>query len=409
MGKYAAGDPQLETWDIPLDGLHFILSGWSGQGRLFTALAAVSSDVDIQWSDTDVRARAMRMVVESVRPSLGKWPMTVDEWLAFLPVSSIRENAATLTPNGRIDWLATTKRFGWPPSAYVTSKRSRNLSDRTIEVLAWTVEKLKQVVTQVQSRNNWFDVQLDNVLGAAVDALGYCATPEKPTRPDFQDLKALASGGSPWTHVRDVAQIFLRSETDIEWFATQMLMPDDELRWRLFHLAVTGSVLKSLQGHGFTVDWNAPLGADRASGRPTFSAVTPELSLDVWFESQTSFRVYSPEVVTPYQNATAAVRKRESSIGADIALYDRETRSALLIECKFGQGPYVARAGFHQACGYLLDHSMTWDTIWSFVVGPKEVVRGESEIDLSANRKIGFANPSDVNTVIERFVDRLRS
>lgn len=407
MGEFATGDPELAHWSIPLDGLHFILTGWMGQGRLFTALASVGDGIDLAWSEEDVRARAMRMVIESVRENLFEWPTSVDEWLTHLPVSSTRENATTRTPRGRIDWLATVKQHGWPPAAYVSTKRSRELSDITIEVLAWTVERLKRAFLSIDSGGDLDYGQLLNAVTVADDALKLCTTSEQSPRPDFHDLKALSTSGLPWTYVRPVAEVLLRSETDLKWFATQMLMPDKELRWRLFHLAVTGSVLRSLQRNGFSVDWNAPIGADGASSKPTFTATAPnKQKLDIWFESQSASREYFPAVSTPYQNSTCTIRKRESSIGADIAIYDPDTRAALLVECKFGRGSYVARAGFHQACGYLLDHSLSWETIWSFVVGPSEVIDRINEIDLSETRKIGFARPDDLDKLMERFVHR---
>lgn len=408
MGEFATGDSKLAHWDIPLDGLHFILTGWMGQGRLFTALAAISDGVEVKWSDADVRARAMRMVVESVREHLLNWPTSIDDWLPHLPVSSIRESDITRTPHGRIDWLETTKRYGWPPVAYVTAKRYRNLSDVTIEVLAWTVERLKRALSVAYSGINPDYTRLRDVVEVASDALNLCKTSEKPPRPNFHDLKALSASGPPWTDVRPVAEILLRSETDLVWFATQMLIPDEELRWRLFHLAVTGSVLNSLQRKGFSVSWNAPIGADGASLRPTFTALSPDArKLDIWFESQSASREYFPGKLTPYQKATRAIQKRESSIGADIAIYDLETRTALLVECKFGGGSYVARAGFHQASGYLLDHSPIWKTIWSFVVGPSEVIEKLNDIEISGSKKVGFARPDDLDTVIERFVNHL--
>lgn len=405
MGEFATGDPKLEHWDIPLDGLHFILTGWMGQGRLFTALASVNDGVEVNWSDADVRARAMRMVIESVRDSLLKWPASIDDWLTYIPVSSVRESATTTTPHGRINWLETTKRYGWPPVAYVTAKRSRELSDITIEVLAWTVDRLRQTFSAVHPDDDSGYEKLRNSVAAAADALNFCKTSQMLSRPDFHDLKALTASGPPWTYVRPVAEVLLRSETDLKWFATQMLIPDDELRWRLFHLAVTGSVLQSLQRIGFYVSWSAPIGANGASLQPTFTAHAPDKpEFDIWFESQSASREYFPEIATPYQRATRSVRKRESSIGADVAIYNRDNRAALLIECKFGGGSYVARAGFHQACGYLLDHSPTWETIWSFVVGPSEVLDNGSEINISESKKIGFVSPHDLDKVMERFV-----
>ena len=63
---------------VPIDGIEFILSGWSGQGRLLATLASVDDveGIDRDWTGAALRNRARRILLEHIRRDLAQWPKT---------------------------------------------------------------------------------------------------------------------------------------------------------------------------------------------------------------------------------------------------------------------------------------------------------------------------------------------
>ncbi|OJF14217.1 hypothetical protein BG844_10900 [Couchioplanes caeruleus subsp. caeruleus] len=195
--------------------------------------------------------------------------------------------------------------------------------------------------------------------------------------PDRLDLRSLASSGRPWSTLAMVAASLLRAQTDLDFLAFELIEPDPELEWRLFHLSVLGEVLAAVRSLGGRVLWRAPLSAGESSG-PQFELRIGPHVWDLWFEASGAARHY--RVASPYKAATAGVSRNQRAIGADIMLCLPGKR-ALMLECKWsGHGSYVGRDGYHQASSYLVEaRSGIADEAWSFVIGPEEVVRSQSE------------------------------
>jgi len=377
----------LTELSVPLEGVTGILSGWSGTGSFYEALAAVSGDEDLErdWDEKAIRARAERILIEHVRAGLEKWPRTVEEWLPHLPVSSRSEVISSSTPRGRVMWRDTALRSGWPPRSYVTRRRHREITDVTVTTLAWTVKRLDEIIARtfpgsvVDEDDPTFSVPLE----AARKALRLTETPEAPPRPDRHELEALKTSGRPWSYIQPVAGMIVRSETDLHWFAEQLLAPDPEMRWRLFHLAALGHLLQALRRQQARISWRAPLGA--GSSGPHFVATLPDgIKVDVWFEAAGAHQFYSGASSSLYSQTVKPVRGADRSIGADLALYVPSRNDALLLEVKFSwSATYISRNGFHQAAAYIANAGSRWNRVWSYVLGPVERVSGTSRERMS--------------------------
>ncbi|RDV46347.1 hypothetical protein DOE76_04210 [Leifsonia sp. ku-ls] len=374
----------MSSLEVPLDGVVYVLSGWSGQGSLYQALSVLEEPdaTERAWDEKTIRSRAGRILIEHIRADLERWPQSVEEWLPHLPIASHSRSLVSRIPHGRVDWRETSRRFGWPPSAYVARLREREIADVTVSTLAWTVNAIDRIVVQAKRRGALEQSvpALDLPLSAARDALAYTRVPDDLPRPVRHDLESLRTSGKPWSDVQPVTEKIVRSETDLAWFALQLLAPDPEFRWRLYHLAVLGHVLMALRAEGATIRWQTPMGSG-ASGPNFVARMLDGTAVDVWFEASGSRKHYKQGEST-YRRVMRSVLGSESSIGADLGLFIPSRGHALLLECKFSSyGPYIARNGYHQAAGYALNEHDRWERIWSYVIGPREKIAAPSHVD----------------------------
>ena len=411
MDQESSLHARLTDLSIPLEGIENILSGWSGKGTLYEAMAAVSGDDTMEraWTEQDIRSRADRILVEHVRADIDKWPRSVDEWLPHLPVTSRAEVLVCSTPRGRVDWRETSRRFGWPARSYVTRRRHREIADVTVTTLAWTVERLEAVVRQARTGRMLPEIEpaLDDPLIAAREALSLTQIPETLPRPDRHDLDALLTSGRPWSYVEAVTSKIVRSETDLLWFAEQMLSPDPDLRWRLFHLAALGHLLSALRKHQARISWRAPMGA--GSSGPHFVARLPDgTNVEVWFETSGANRHYGGATAGLYSKTVTPIRGAERGIGADLGVFIPSRKHALLFEVKFSwYGPYISRNGFHQAAAYVLDAGDHWERVWSYILGPEERVCGTSRVSVPQSQgdaALGATSIAGLDALISDFL-----
>lgn len=411
MDQESSLHARLTDLSIPLEGIENILSGWSGKGSLYEAMAAVSGDDTMEraWTEQDIRSRADRILVEHVRADIDKWPRSVDEWLPHLPVTSRAEVLVSSTPRGRVDWRETSRRFGWPARSYVTRRRHREIADVTVTTLAWTVERLEAVVRQARTGRMLPEIEptLDEPLMAAREALSLTQIPETLPQPDRHDLDALLTSGRPWSYVEAVTSKIVRSETDLLWFAEQMLSPDPDLRWRLFHLAALGHLLSALRKHQARISWRAPMGA--GSSGPHFVARLPDgTNVEVWFETSGANRHYGGATAGLYSKTVTPIHGAERGIGADLGVFIPSRKHALLFEVKFSwYGPYISRNGFHQAAAYVLDAGDHWERVWSYILGPEERVCGTSRVSVPQSQgdaALGATSIARLDALISDFL-----
>lgn len=413
MGKESAPHVGVAQLSVPMDGIEFILSGWSGQGRVLSALASVDDveGIDRDWAESALRSRARRILLEHIRRDLAQWPKTANEWLPHLPISAHAEVSVSLAPRGRVDWRETSRRFGWPARSFVTRRRHREIADVTVSTLAWTVAYLETSLREITryERADVIDEATQLAIEAARSALNVCDVPESIPRPDRHDVSALLTNGKPWSHVEPVTTKILRAETDLTWFATQLLAPDPDFRWRLFHLAIAGKILLVLRDMGAKVSWRSPMGTGASSGPNFIATGADDFIAHIWFEADGAHKHYSSTGETSlYGEVSKPVEKRLAAIGTDLAIYLPGERRALLLECKFSSyGSYVARDGYHQAAGYLLNHQNNWKSVWSYVVAPEETVVGRSHVPLDREGRrdyLGITSPSNLTEIVHDFL-----
>ncbi|HSX65923.1 hypothetical protein [Nocardioides sp.] len=406
MGEDAAGRPELVAPVLPRRGLEELLRGWSSDGQLFDALSAVGSiDVDVEWSSRDVERRASRVLLERLEPELAQLPQDAATWREHLPVTTVSNREVSGRPLHPTNWAMTARRYGWPPQAFVSHPRSRVQDESALRALAWTARSLERIVRDVRPVAPLLVGRVDAPVVAMLDVTEQDLGGVEVMRPDRLDLRSLAGSGRPWSGLAPVADAVVRAETDLEFLAFELIEPDPELEWRLFHLSVMGEVLTSLRTLGGRVRWRAPLSASGSSG-PQFQITVGQEHWDLWFEAAGAARYYGG--VSPYREATSGVARNQRSIGADIML-SLPGKRLLMFECKWSPlATYVGRDGYHQAVSYAVEaRSGLAQDAWSFVIGPEEVVTQRSEFDLGwpdATAVVGACSINDVSDLVRGVV-----
>jgi len=405
MGFEPTSDPGLAL-SIPRIGVAEVLRGWSGEGSIYEDLAAASSPDALDWTAGDIRRRARRVLLALVEPESSTWPETAEAWLEYLPASSVSTKQVTRTPaGGGISWAESMRRYQWPPRAFVGRGRSRVADEVAIGTLGWLAHELRRLAEDVMSLSPLAGTRLLDRVGAVTEALGEFHA-EAFYRPDRLDLLALASSGYPWRSVATAANMLVRSERDPEFIAFELIAPDLEVGWRLFHLAVYGMVIRALRSHRFLITWRRPISGTRSGAQ--VEAIGPSGSqYDLWFEASAARGAYGLPP-SSYKDAVGAIAGVGGSIGVDVMLIQPHVR-ALLLECKWSTDvTYVGRDGFHQAASYALDAiGGLAPTVWSFVVGPHEVVPMTS-VALGLRDQLGVVmgstSPIRIGDVVSAFL-----
>jgi hypothetical protein len=388
---------------IPEAGLASVLASWSGRGSLFEALSAPQGDVDErQWNSLDVRRRANRILLAYIEPTLVRWPRRIADWLDYLPASKTRRRITLPSPFAGVAWAESRRRFGWPPSEFVGKEAQRGADMLAVQVLRWCSDKLGEIWSDSRALSPEQDSAAADQLGA-LEAL-LCkepllsATPLMPTR---ADLTALRREGAPWGSVATVAHELVEAEHSLDFLLQRLLIPDDEIRWRLFHLAVLGTVLEALRSAGCRLVSRRPLSP--RSGDPNYEVTTPngETYL-LWFEASGVWSYMGSS--SPFVEATRAVNKARRRNGADLLLLLPDER-AFIVECKYSwNADIVARDGYYQAMAYAAEiRSRLAAEVCALAVGPEGTVSG-SEFTSVVVGRVGTASPSALAEVIRNFM-----
>lgn len=390
---------------IPPDGLAEVLSRWVGRGGLYQALAApCDPETTTSWSPLEVEARAHRILFERLKPSIARLPGRAREWVDALPAARIHEAVVCPAPSAGTSWSETRIRFGWPPTAFAIRRSTRSADDLMATALSWTLGRLAQVrlsaVKSYSEADQPVRAQLDAAERArALEPLSYVSS----VRPGHQDLLSLRRAGRPWSAIVEIAGELRRLDGPNIELSEMLLVPDDEVRWRFFHLAVLGVLLLSLRQNGCLLTSLRPIGG--GSNGPAFQ-VTDSSGTDfqLWFEAAGAWQATG--IKSPYAEATSGLALKERALGVDLLLIEPNAR-ALAIECKYSASPeFVARAGYYQAATYSLELSsrLAPETI-SIAVGPEGVVRSASFSSLRSGY-VGTCPPSALNSVVRAFLRR---
>ncbi|RWC42232.1 MAG: hypothetical protein EOS55_24765 [Mesorhizobium sp.] len=185
--------------------------------------------------------------------------------------------------------------------------------------------------------------------------------------------------------------------------ATELLAPDDGIRWRLFHLGVLGEILQAARGLGCAVRSYGPLRP--GGGRPSFELQDVQGgTLDLWFEGAGIWQAAG--LRSPYSEATSGIALKERVLGADLLL-SRPNGPFLIIECKYSSNPdFVARNGYYQAVTYAAElASRTGAKVTSIAVGPEGIAGRGGFVDLNVGQ-VGICPPSAIPEVLREFLSR---
>jgi hypothetical protein len=389
---------------IPAAGLSVVLASWIGRGSLFEALSVPVEEREVRrWTSSDVRVRANRVLLSLLEPALSRWPKRTGEWLDYLPASKRSTRVVEQVPFAGVAWAESRRRFGWPPTAFVGKEAERGADMLAVQALRWCAERLAQI---------WADsigAQPDLPFGPTDQLISALRLLEleplssaSPAIPSRGDLVALRREGAPWGSVASVAQVLVEAERSVDYLIYRVLMPDEEIRWRLFHLATLGVLLAALREAGCQITSLRPLSPK--SGAPNYEVVSsrgePYL---LWFEASGVWSYLGKP--SPFVEATRGIGRARRSNGADLLLLMPDRR-ALILECKYSWNQdVVARDGYYQAMAYAAEaRSRLAEVVMGVAVGPESVVSASSFTDLNIGR-VGAAPPSALTSLADEFLN----
>lgn len=362
---------------VPEDGLQEVLRGWSSRAQLYAALAGIEDDwAEVRWSPLEIQQRANRVLFAELVERLNNWPRKTTDWTDALPASSRRVRRTSLNPDPGTDWVTSAVRHGWPPDGFVVNERSRVPDQVMATTLRWTIDQIEKIRkdalrVEKESLKNAARQEIEALLSVGRQPPLQSSVGARPTR---QDISALRRSGAPWTQLAVVAEFLADVDrSDLMDFARRHLLPDDDVRWRLFHLGTLGVLLKSLREKGWTLTSERPLSGTSSKG-PCYIATSPDgEAWDIWFEASGMWEYYG--ISSPYLDLMAGVfEKSADPVGADLAII-QEGVAAHLFECKFGGAGEVRRKGYHQVTTYVTEAvEQLVPRAQGFVVGPDNVV-----------------------------------
>ena len=358
---------------IPEAGLAEVLEPLRGQGHLWESLASIHGTTDRHWTARDIRRRAYRILLAQLLPALEKWPLRDRDWIEALPAESIHNRATTSAPTSGTSW-PDTRRLGWPPRVFSGRVRERIADTLLVTSLRWTLDELAAIRIEAVAVEPSVDQTVRRQLAVALGLLQ-----QEPLRsssgvmPSRSDVECLRAEGRPWNAVAPVADALQHPQRgSLAGLARRLIMPSEDLRWRLFHLGVFGEMLLALGRCGCTCRSLRPL-----SGSSTGPAYRVQDKIgrmwDLWFEAAGAWGHYRRE--SPYVRAAAGLLGGNRALGADILLI-RPNRAALIVECKYSADPgVVGRDGYEQALAYAVEITTELAKhATSVVVGPEGVV-----------------------------------
>ncbi|MET3437887.1 hypothetical protein [Sphingomonas sp. 1185] len=392
----------MSTPPIPEAGLNEVLKRWIGRGQLFEGLAAPQDEADDhRWTARDVRARAHRILFEHILPLIEELPTRTATWLDVLPAARTHHAYVSDAPGAGTDWVATRVRYGWVPKAFIGRRALRSPDMLLATTLKWTLMQLSLVRRGAIRSYPDIDLELRVQLDAAERILAIAPLAQADAiRPSRQDLKALARAGRPWGSIAHLAEALMILDEEPARLIHALLLPDDEIRWRLFHLGVLGVMLQALRTRGCSIVSLRPISA--SSTGPAFRIMERSgKTWSLWFEASGIWAASGEH--PPYAAATAGLDLKDRSLGADLLLIS-ESGEALVLECKYSRNPeFVARAGYYQAVGYAAElKSRLCHHVMALAVGPDDVVQRPSATNLLVGR-IGTCAPLHLNACIDEF------
>jgi len=407
------------TPEVPYAGLDEVLRAWGGRGQLWDALASVGEDTpnysgdprtERRWSARDVRRRAHRVFLQQrLLGPLSNWPTRPSEWIEALPAESVRRSQTTPYPTSGVSW-ANTRKSGWPPREFRGRTRSRIADSLLVTTLRWTLEVLREVWNDARA----VEREIGSVVAPKV-SVAFSLLDAEPmasaesVRPSASDIRSLRTEGRPWNSVASVAEALrtLDSAALIE-LASKLIMPDEELRWRLFHLGVFGELLAALRSIGCKATSIRPLSGG-ARGPSYHVSDDRERTWHLWFEGAGIWSRHDKRA--PYVELTTGLIPQAQPLSPDIVLI-LPGEACLIVECKYYRDPVkLCRDGYLQAAAYAVElgtEVIEPGKIVSVVVGPEDVITRQSKAALFVETLAGQARilpPSKLRGLIQEVIE----
>lgn len=397
----AASDLDLP---IPSEGLGEVLSSWSGRGQVFAALSGVAAESQEQreWSQRDIERRAARVLFGALTPHLARWPLSPRVWEDALPAETAKRRELAPAITAPVLWRETRRSGLWPPREYVVRPANRVADTLLVTTLRWTLESLL-ATAEIARRTEASSVL---AVGPQLDvARVLLARPPvnaaEPVPPGHAEIRSLAREGRPWNGVAKVAdelRAYFASPLEL---AYRFLLPDPDLRWRLFHLAIMGVVVHSLRAAGLPVISGRPLSG--GSVGPAYRTTTPRgEAVEVWFEAGAVWRHHG--LVAPYVDATLGLPSAIRPLAPDILLLVPGGR-AMVLECKYSSNAEtIGHRGYLQAAAYSLElHSTLAREVEAWVVSPSGTLPSRSMAKVETGT-IGLLPLDELRLQVRRFL-----
>jgi len=392
---------------VPREGIREVAKIWSGDGRLIELLATARDDDNhIRWTSDEIRQRSNRILLGKLHETILLLPASRSQWERNLPVSTYADKQIDSRLRGKVLWSETRRRQDWPPREYVVQVKRRHVSNIAISALLWLTEQLSAIVNSVNKMSPILTKQVSPHIDALTEATREYASMGVVDEPDNFELYALKSSGQPWRGVAEIATQIIASRRSPEMLAFELLEADPEMKSSLFHLTTFGYLIAALRLHRFSIVSETILYGSR--NRPQIRAVHPDgESWDLWFEARQMRSQYGTRQ-SAYKSAVEGSGYPEKSLGYDVLLIMPGER-ALILECKWSDKPeYVGRQGFHQASSYALDaRNGLAKEVWSFVVGPEEIVPRVSitkDLETEMSIVLGSTSVSGLGVVLHKFL-----
>jgi hypothetical protein len=384
---------------LPWPGLLRVLSDYTGRGQLYAAMASSSSQHD--WAPVDVRRRARRILFERNLAVLSTLPTREAEWVEALPAELVVERLVSPTPAGRIDW-SSTRLLSWPPTRGLVIRRRRRVADRNLaELLVWTATRLQEVAGDAASIDP--ELVLRGLVQIRVLQDAAARLSVEGVAPDRALLAAASHSGPPWPALARLAQALKREDSDLEWLARELLLPDPLLRGRLFQLGCLGVLLDGLRAQQWRVISVRPIGVGIG---PVYRAEDPAGDVwDIWVETAGFYNHYGWD--SPYLRLTGQLPVPTRPVGADLALVRRD-RQAFVFECKYSSDlTYVLRDGYHQAMSYMVEAASHVPHVEAVIIGPDDVVPHLAHTDVE-DSTLAVLGPSEISAWVQQRLDAVR-
>jgi hypothetical protein len=382
---------------------------------LLAALGRVGDDASVAehgWTAAAATRRCHTIAWLRIQEALRGLPTRRETWQDALPATSDRQSVWTDEPRGAVDWPTTIRvAGGWPPPApgrvrYRTRVRRRQGTHLALAVLFWVRTRVGHLRAAAVAQG----YEIDPDVAARLDAIP--PPPTTPPTPTWSQMEAVTALGAPWSSLRTPLNLLARLEGDPLAFARDFLLPDPDLRWRLFHLGCYAELLHQVgQRAGVAPKSVEPLSA--SGRRPSDSLALPDgARLDFWFEASGIWGTRG-ETTTAHRQVRSAAVRGQAGLTPDICavlLRDGAPSRAAVLECKFSRNPaYFFGSGYPQVLGYTLELGEALGVpVLGAVVPPSDTLLRSAKFAVPSGQTrevhVGIAEPSSAAEVVTRWL-----